>query len=307
MTVTPILEPGQMEAAAGNIPELLAPPAMVFSHRAKRLRQLAGGHCLDNYLYFLADLADGQQQALDQHPALPVPDAHLLSRCRACAMPPLGTAGWRRHPHWQDVTRMLAEALYPQVPAEGRETFALLLAPRKEWLDTQADQLLAHTVANLNLATAPIIGAALQVQWTYLAQRLDVHHATRHEQPALCPVCGSHPVASIIRTEGPAKGLRYLHCALCSSEWHVVRSKCSNCDTSEGVTYYSIEGGPDIVRAEACPVCHSYLKIIHQEKDPQVDPAADDLATLALDLLMGERAFVNNGVNFFMLHSNNES
>ena len=41
-------------------------------------------------------------------------------------------------------------------------------------------------------------------------------------------------------------------------------------------------------------------------KDPQVDPAADDLATLGLDLLMGENKFVSNGLNFFMIHSSNE-
>ena len=307
MTVTPILQAGQIEAAAGDIPELRLPSAKVFSHRANRFRQLAEGHSLGDYLRFLADLADGQQRALDQHPAILAPDAHLLASCREHAMPPLGTAGWRRHPHWLEVTGTLAEEMYPKVPAEGRKTFVLLLAPPKDWLEAQADQLLARTFANLNLATAPLIWAALQVQWTYQARQLDTYQATRHEQPALCPVCGSHPVASIIRTDGPAKGLRYLHCALCSSEWHVVRSKCSNCDTTKGVSYYSIEGGADIVRAEACPVCHSYLKVIHQEKDPQVDPVADDLATLALDLLMGENTFVNNGINFFMLHGNGAS
>ncbi len=306
MTVTPILQPGQLEAAAGDITELRLPPATLFSHRAKRLRQLAEEHSLGDYLRFLADLADSQQQTLNQHPAIPAPDAHLMASCREHAMPPLGTAGWRRHPHWQEVTRTLAEAMYSKVPAKGRETFALLLTPNKKWLEDQADQLLAYNFTDLNLANAPIIGAALQVHWTYLARQLDARQMARHEQPALCPVCGSHPVASIIRTD-PAMGLRYLHCALCSSEWHVVRSKCSNCDSTKGVTYYSIEGGADVVRAEACPVCHSYLKVIHQEKDLQVDPVADDLATLSLDLLMGKNKFVNNGLNFFMIHGNDES
>ena len=54
------------------------------------------------------------------------------------------------------------------------------------------------------------------------------------------------------------------------------------------VIYDSIEGGPDLFRAEVWFVCHSYLKVIHQETDPQVDPVAYDLATLTLDLLRGE-------------------
>jgi FdhE protein len=45
---TPILEPGQIEAAAGEIPELRIPPVDLFGTRARRLRQLAGGHALGN-------------------------------------------------------------------------------------------------------------------------------------------------------------------------------------------------------------------------------------------------------------------
>ena len=37
--------------------------------------------------------------------------------------------------------------------------------------------------------------------------------------------------------------------------------------------------------------CRSYRKILYQEKDPAVEPVADDLASLALDLLMGEEGY----------------
>ena len=101
MTVTPILQPGQIETAAGDIPELRLPPATLFSHRAQRLRQLAEGHSLGDYLRFIADLAECQQSALDQHPEIPLPDADLIASCREYASCPLRTAGWHRHPHWQ--------------------------------------------------------------------------------------------------------------------------------------------------------------------------------------------------------------
>jgi len=306
MTTTPILLPGQMEAPAGDFPELRLPSAMVFSRRAQRLRHLARGHSLGDYLCFMAVLAECQQSELDRHPEIPVPDTRLLASCREYAMPPLGTAGWHRNPHWQTITQILFDAIYNEVPAGGLEALALLHNPKKEWLEAQADIILAQKLEGLNLAAAPIIGAALQVQWTYLARQLEPSQMAWHEQPAVCPVCGGHPVASVIRTDGPANGLRYLHCSLCSSEWHMVRSKCSNCDSSKDISYYSIEGREEIVRAEACPACHSYLKVIHQEKDSWVDPVADDLATLALDLLMGEKKFAKSSVNFLMFHSRNK-
>jgi FdhE protein len=73
------------------------------------------------------------------------------------------------------------------------------------------------------------------------------------------------------------------------------------------MTYFSVQGGNDIVRAEACPECRSYLKIVHQDKDPNVDPAADDLATLALDLLMGEENYAKSGINYLMIYGDSEA
>lgn len=307
MTVTSILQPGQMETAAGDIPELRLPPGTLFGDRARRLRRLAEGHSLGDYLSFLAALATSQQDALDRHPEILLPDAGLIARCFEYQMPPLSAASRHRHPHWRDVARKLAETVQETVPAEGREAFALLLTPdNTAWLEVQADHLLAGQMAHLNLATAPLVGAALQVQWTHLASRLAPEQVAREGQPALCPVCGSHPVASVIRTDGATHGLRYLQCALCGSEWHLVRSKCSNCETTQAVTYYSIAGSGDIVRAEACPACRTYLKVMHPEKDPQVDPVADDLATLGLDLLMGEKDFGKSGINFLMIPGTEE-
>jgi FdhE protein len=307
MSTTTILQPGEIEAAASDIPELLLPPAELFRNRAQRLRHLAEGHSLADYLRFIAVLSDGQQAELDQHPALPVPDAALLSNCREYAMPPLAPAGWSRHPHWQVVARNLANALYDAAPETGRDALARLLGQQKEWLESQADILLAGKPGGLDLAAAPVIGAALQVQWTWLARQLQPLQVARHEHPNLCPVCGSHPVASVIRIGGAENGLRYLHCALCSSDWHMVRSKCSNCDNTRDIAYYSVEGGTEVVRAEACPECHTYLKVIQQDKAPLADPAADDLASLALDLLMGEEGYATSGINYLMIHGTDES
>jgi FdhE protein len=304
---TPILEPGQIEAAAGEIPELRLAPADLFIKRARRLRQLADGHTLHDYLTFVAELAEAQQSELDRHPDIPLPDAGLLSNCRDYEMPPLSPAGWHRHPHWQEVARSLADVLYDAAPLAGRESIFRLLDQKKNWLEAQADLLLSGQFEELDRATAPIVGAALQVQWTHLARQLEPSQVARPEHRDLCPVCASPPVASVVRIGGAENGLRYLNCALCGSEWHVVRSRCSNCDSTKGIAYFSVEGGKDIVRAESCPECHTYLKVVYQDKDPNVDPVADDLASLALDLLMGEESYAKSGINYLMIYGNSEA
>ena len=61
---TSLLQPGQIEAAAGSIPELCLPPADLFLARARRLEQLAERHTLGEYLRFVARLARAQHEML---------------------------------------------------------------------------------------------------------------------------------------------------------------------------------------------------------------------------------------------------
>jgi FdhE protein len=104
-------------------------------------------------------------------------------------------------------------------------------------------------------------------------------------------VCGTLPVASVVHADKQYQGYRYLHCALCATEWHLVRVKCSHCLSTEGIAYQAIEGGSEAVRAETCENCHTYRKILYQEKDMGVEPVADDLGSLALDLLMSAEGY----------------
>jgi FdhE protein len=85
-------------------------------------------------------------------------------------------------------------------------------------------------------------------------------------------------------------GLRYLHCNLCETEWHVVRVKCSNCEQTRDLHYWSLENEEAAVKAESCGDCGTYLKILYQEKDPKVEAVADDLASLVLDARWSRRA-----------------
>ncbi|VEA43987.1 FdhE protein [Salmonella enterica subsp. enterica] len=80
-----------------------------------------------------------------------------------------------------------------------------------------------------------------------------------------CPVCGSMPVSSMVQI-GTTQGLRYLHCNLCETEWHVVRVKCSNCEQSRDLHYWSLENEQAAVKAESCGDCGTYLKISIRKK-----------------------------------------
>lgn len=301
MATTPILPTGRLEKAAGCIPELWLPPADLFSRRSSRLSALAAGHTLGPYLTFLAFVTAEQQQELDRHPEIPLPEAPLLSQCREHAMPPLASAGWAIHPHWHVVAGRLAQAALPHLPSQGQTALQPLLDGTAQWLDAQAQRLLAGRFDLVEQATAPLIGAALQVQWTYLACQLKPHDVGRESPQPLCPVCGSHPVASVIRTDTASRGLRYLHCALCGSEWHVVRAQCSQCGNDKNIDYYSLDESPDTVRAEYCSSCQSYLKLLSYQQSPPGDPVADDLATMSLDMLMEEKGAAKNGFNYFLL------
>ncbi len=152
-------------------------------------------------------------------------------------------------------------------------------------------------------ASAPFISAALQVVWTDLAADIDKRDVPYLETLGLCPVCGSHPVASTVRIGGVYDNYRFLQCGLCATEWHMVRSKCSNCDSTKGIAYHAL-GTPDAdaktqeaeskkapLKAESCDECHTYRKIGYQDKDYDFEPFADDLASLTLDLLMGEEGY----------------
>jgi FdhE protein len=301
MTTT-LLQPGQIEAAAGSIPELRLPPADLFLTRARRLEQRAQGHVMGDYLRFVARLAHAQHERLATGLASRAPATERLAQCLEFRMPPLAPAGQGRPDGWRDTVRQFARAMQPELPEAGQAALRMIQNSPDAWLDEQAGRLLESSTGHLDAAVAPLVGAALQVHWTHLARQLDPAAVARPELPSLCPVCGSHPVSSVVRIGGAQNGLRYLHCVLCGSEWHVVRAKCSNCDNTRGMAYYHLEGGDTGVRAESCPDCQTYLKIVHQDKDPQADPVADDLASLTLDLLMGEAGSARSGINWYLIH-----
>jgi FdhE protein len=293
-----ILEPGQIEAFAERaIPRLRLPDrASVFTARARRLRQQAApgatGQAIGDYLRLMAAVAEAQGLALGTFvPPLAAPAE--LARARTHGMPPIQASAWPRASEWRMLLEQLCRSVgaAPEAPAAAREACERLRSLPAPRLEAEADALLARRADMVGPATAPFLMAALQVYWAALASRLAPADVPPLDVPGVCPVCGTLPVASIVRADERSQGYRYLHCALCATEWHLVRITCSQCQGNTRIAYHSIEGGSDAIRAESCEDCHTYRKILYQEKDPAVEPVADDLASLAIDLLMTEAGY----------------
>ena len=296
-----ILDPAQIEAfAERSIPRVrLSDPASLFARRAQRLRTLAEGHSLGDYLRLMAVVADGQQVALDalgaelQAEQFEQQLGKQIELAQEHRMPLLQAAGWPRPQRWRDILNELctSTARTPGFPAGVRSVCERIAGAPEAEIEAQADLLIAARMDGVDASSAPFLMAALQVYWAAMAATLRVGEVREIDVRGVCPVCGSLPVSSIVRSDKRSQGYRYLHCGLCATEWHVVRITCSHCFANEGIVYHSIEGAPDAVRAESCGQCHTYRKILYQEKDTDVDPVADDLASLALDLLMAKEGF----------------
>jgi len=302
MTKINVIQPGTIEAPPGEIPFLLLPERNTFQARAARLSALAEGHALADYLRFLAALARAQHGSLSLFRHVLLPEAQELERCREHGMPPLGTRGWDRDPVWREALRCILTELEAEALPEGtRATIAWLKDTDDASLERAAETLLAgDNDEQLDRAGIPFIGAALQAYWLHLVTTLGAGAFGRLEIPHLCPACGSAPMVSVVRSGASDYGLRYLTCPLCNTRWHAVRIKCVFCDTTKGIGYYGIEGGSAAVKAESCEACHGYLKILYMDKDPNVDALADDVASIALDVLMAESGVTRRGTNFFL-------
>lgn len=298
---TTIIEPGMVPPPGAEAPFLRrAGRATVFGERARRFMALAPGHAMEDFLRFMGHLAEAQQRTLDAQGAPVLPDAGQIALCKAHGMPPLGTQTLRRDPSWREGLHSLLEQVENPANDATRAAMRRLAALPEADLEAFADRLLSGEYAGLDLAAAPLVGAALQVYWVRLATALEQADFSRTDVHTLCPACGALPGASVVRIGGAEQGLRYLHCSLCASEWNRVRIKCSHCESTRGIAYFGIEGGDEAVKAEACDACKSYLKIFYMEKNPALDPVADDLATLALDILVDEAGFLRSGPNLLL-------
>lgn len=309
------------EIAARNIGEAahlrFADTAFVFRDRALRLRQLAAGHPMRDFLVFMADVADAQHGVLAAGRTVRLPTQDFLAAAARSGAPALEYPHWALNEEWREDLRDLLAELAPRIgQGAAQEVLRGMQALTPQQLDQQAERLLTGIMLGLDMATAPLIGAALQVYWTRLVHRTQAAFPDLAFGPidnaTVCPCCGGQPVASVARIGGDDAGSRYLHCSLCQTGWHMVRIKCGNCESTKAITYKELQPADGAeqptyhvpkgaVRAECCGECGHYLKIVDMAKDAHVEPVADDLASVALDLLVSETGALRHGLNYMLL------
>ena len=323
-----IIERGEIESLDHTaLPRFHLPQAAtaVFTERASRLRDLADGKvagiafnpALSGYLELMSEVALAQADIAHSlsEENLAMPDQKSLDLALDHMMPPL-TAQLKRPPIWRTILNDLIDKLLDNSKGERAELNAALTALSKQNeadLEDQANAVLAQRNEDVNPAHAPFIAAALQVLWTSRAAKLKPQEVPMLETFTLCPVCGSHPVASLIRIGGQSQGYRYLTCGMCATQWHMVRVKCVSCEKNGKISYQGLDpidalepaAAPvnkandprKYARAETCDDCHCYTKIFNQEHDYNAEPFADDLASLTLDILVSEAGYTRGNIN----------
>ncbi|SMY38187.1 formate dehydrogenase accessory protein FdhE [Photobacterium malacitanum] len=275
----------------GFRPLIIGDPATIFHARAARLRQLAQDSFMADYLLLAGQIV--QQQL------------HLIDTFNGAVQQQLAaqTLTWpiEIDGSWQAILdpmlTQLTSALRPVVSDD-----IVKVIDNISQIDQQTLQHYFHALQQNQAERVPADIAIILWSCINTLMSLIVTNTQLEWQPEAnakqshCPLCGGAPVASLIQ----GSGHRYLHCSQCEAQWHRLRAECTQCGDSENIQLQS-ETLEDSVRAETCRHCQSYLKMLVLEKNPQLDPIADDLATIVLDQKLGEMEFYRSGFNPFLL------
>jgi len=279
----------------------LPEPRSLFGLRAMRFEALAPGHQLEPYLRFLAALSRAQDWLAGEVDMPALPSQEEQRRRAANAMPPVPREDLAEDKAaaacFTQLIALMDEVAMPELAREalGRAKAADEEGRRVMFAAVLSDAVPAETVADHIFAAA-----ALQV----VAARRTAGLDPLLPQPVadgVCPCCGGPPMTSTIAATIDIDGVRYVQCSLCAAQWNHVRVKCVSCGSTKGINYQAIEGIADTIKAETCDECRTYVKILNQRKDAELEAVADDVASLGLDILVSEAGWRRAGVNPFLL------
>jgi FdhE protein len=279
----------------------LPDPSTLFQARAERFQELAGRHELAPFLRFLSGISSCQHQLQDGLPDADFPTDEDRERAREHAMPPLDRGRFTADAAF-DATlgRLLQLAEGVEMPEPARAALGRVIAANAAARIAMARAVLANEIPVADFADHVFVAAALQVHYARLASGLQAKRLVPVGDGA-CPACGGAPVSSMVVGWQGAHNSRFCVCSLCATQWNYVRIKCTLCSSTKGIAYRQVEGGDGTIWAETCESCHGYVKILHQHKNVALDPVADDVASLGLDLLLRESEYRRGSVNLFLL------
>jgi FdhE protein len=230
-----------------------------------------------------------QAAAAANLPTPRAPDQTAIAQAVAARIPPIAADGHRRDAAWRDGLAALLEAFDTTMfPSSTAAAIAELSRGDAMKTEALADAFLRGGVDPADAGAVFWIAVALQVHFARLAATLRTADLRLLERRDLCPCCGSTSSAGVITASGQDPGARYLYCSLCSTAWNHTRAVCIVCGGSRTLALRGIDGDSGLARAETCDECRTYAKVFYEAKDAAVDAYADDLATIGLDMMVGE-------------------
>ena len=304
MNSTPIKPVEEIKKGLFHTPFWLTPETDIFANRAVRFKELAEADHSDwhAYLSLLSALCDAQQAVADRH-NLPLPELY-----QGATVLPTTAQGQVPAAFFSVFQDLLAEAA-PHITATAAQETAKLRALAQIEAEALAQRVLTQEATAADKSAEIWVQAALQIIWTAWAAQLSENHVPPVEERTHCPCCGTEAVGSVVLIKGDLNGFRYMHCPMCNSRWNVLRAKCPTCGDAGNMRLQQVEAdsAPDLspayaaANAESCKSCHTYRKLYRQDKQQYADAVADDLATLGLDIAVGEAGFERGGANPFLL------
>lgn len=276
-------------------------PVAEFRKRADRFAFLAQTSDLGPFLDFLAALTGVQAQIAERLPAPEPLPAEELTRARQAAMPPIDRLSLIDSPELAETLEATLTALREvEMPDQARVALEAVIeadTDARRWLIAN---VMAETIPEEAAAPLLLVAIGVQVHLSRLAATLD-GTALVPIRTGVCPACGGRPnISTVVGTPG-AENTRYAHCASCATAWNEVRVKCLCCGSTKGIGYRTLDEGGKAekasVRAEVCDECHRWVKILYQTLNPTLDPVADDVASLGLDIALQDSEWRRGAFN----------
>ncbi|WP_370681426.1 formate dehydrogenase accessory protein FdhE [Comamonas sp. GB3 AK4-5] len=281
---------------------LQQPPAQCFTSRASRFHFLAQSNDLAPYLQFLGDLAALQARLVQALPA-PVPiSSERLQQAKQAGLPPIDRTALADDAQLLDCLHALCEgATSITMPAAARQALDALRSAEADDLRWLLANVLGDAIPEDAVAPHLFAAAAVQLHLARLATSLSAE-ALQPVATGVCPACGGLPVTSSVIGLRDIENVRYASCNCCATQWNEVRIQCLCCGSTKGISYRSAGTDDATVKAEVCKECGHWTKLLYQVRNPSLEPVADDVGSLGLDLLMrSETPYRRGGLNPYLL------
>lgn len=189
------------------------------------------------------------------------------------------------------------------------------ICPHNDWFDTHADERFIKGITGaitsfdfdaikklarptpVDAPTLILISRELAKSfYQVLAAQVVEVASFKHWHEGFCPVCGNMPVFARLSKSKEEEGKRYLWCASCDLEWTFRRICCPSCgNTKHKKLKFLTTDHREELRIDICEECKGYIKTIDEkktEKEEAVNYIKENVASLFLDILAGEKGYL---------------